>query len=196
MKFIFCTIFTLLTLNASADVVRPLPKGDTLRGAATAIGNQLADGNISTGTTLLWAGQLKTKQIVQTYPEMETLVKLGFADAFRSRVGEDVPANSKLDIKINRFVDGSGKMGTVAAMTEAIMQSNDYNPANRELRKSQARYLWVVLRKLPVNSQTLVGHVTTRLRDDSSGELRVIQYFLLLNQSGKVIQLFTIEGSM
>jgi hypothetical protein len=196
MKLILSALLTVVSMQAFADIVKPLPKGDSLGKVAKAVGTQLGDGNISTGTTQLWAGELKRREWFKGKEEFKAYVKAGFAESFKDDREETLPTDAKIQVTVSQFVDGDGKNGTVHKMAAAIMESNDYNTENRDIWKGSARYVWAVLRKLPVSKQTLVGHAKTRIIDSSSGEERTIQYFLLVNKDRKAVQLFTIEGSM
>ena len=196
MKFILSLAVTLFAFTASADIVKDLPKSDSLAGVANRVGELLRDNNISTGTTLIWAGELKNKRRSLTEDSLEELATEGFAAEFKTQTKENLPTGSKLQVRIGRFVDGDGARGTVHKMTAALMESNDYNTDNKELWDAQARYLWAILRQLPVSEKTWVAHLKTRVMDSSAEELRTVQYFLLLNADGRAVQFFTIQGTM
>lgn len=196
MKLFLSGLLLALSFQAAADITKPLPQSDPLAKVARAVGVQLADGNISTGTTKLWAGQVKSRGNFTKKNDFKTLVEQGFAEAFKDDREEALPDDAKIQVTVGSFVDGDGKNGTVHKMTAALIESNAYNSNSEEVWSSQARFLWAVLRKLPVTQKTLVGHAQTRVEDSSSGEQRTIQYFLLLNPNRKAIQFFTIEGTM
>ncbi len=190
MKLLTGIAVTLLSLNLFADVVESLPKEDNLAKVARAVGTQLRDSNISSGTTSLSAGQVKGSG------NFAALVKKAFAEEFKAQQDVELPSDAKLNVVIGKFVDGDEKNGDVYKMTDALLESNDYNPSNKEIRESSARSLWAVLRKLPVSEKTMIGHVKVRLKDNNSDELRTIQYFLLMNGDEKVVQFYTVEGTM
>jgi hypothetical protein len=190
MKFISALLF-FLSANVFADVVEPLPKNDRLGQVARAVGTQLRDGNISTGTTAYWAGKLKRGGKFADEREFAKFVRGAFAEAFKDDRGEALPDDAKIQVTAGRFSDAKAR-----AMRDAIMASNDYNPDNKEIRDSQERYVWAVLRKLPATEETWYGHARTKLQDSNSRAWRTVDYFLLVNEDRKTVQLFTIEGSM
>lgn len=189
MKSILSLIVLFASFNASASLLTPLNKSDKLAGTTRAIATRLSDNNISTGTTQLSAGYVSNTET------FKAAVVQGFQEAYQANTGEAVPANAKLKVTLGKFVDGDAKNGTVYAMTTGIMESNDYYDS-QENRDPQARNLWVVLRKLPVSSDTVVGQVVTRVKNDSTDEMVTIRYFLVMNPDQKAVQLFTIQGSM
>lgn len=196
MRFVIAILFAAFALQAHADIVKKLPAKDSLRRTAEAIGTTLNDNNIAGGTTRLWAGQLSGKISIAKEDQFKAAVIKGLRDAYKANGSEALAKDAAIEVLASEFVDGDGKRGTVHAMTAALMESNDYETANEELWASQARYLWAVLRKLPVNGRTLVGHATTKITDSDSGDTRSVQYFLLVNQDGRAVQLFTVQGSM
>lgn len=187
MKSFILSAFVQLALVSTAfsqDIARPL-SDKTIESIAT----QLNDNNISTGTTLLWLGQLKPSN---THKNIQTLSKNGMLATFKNKTGVELPQNAKLKILTGTFT-----VAFVNKMVDALLESNDYNTRNNKLRQEQSRYLWAALRKFSVSSSnSQVGHTSTRIKDDGSGELRTIQYFLIKNSDGKVLQFFTIQGSM
>jgi hypothetical protein len=198
MKNFLVLAMAIVSLNVSADIVNPLPSKDPLGRVARAVATQLADSNISSGTTSLWAGTAKLSDWFEDEDDQEfaAYVRKGFLEAFNDDREEKFPKGIELVIEVGNFIDGDGKNGTVRKMVAAIIESNDYNPKNQEIWNTQARPVWAVLRKLPVTNETYVGHVKVRQEDKSSGKMRTIQYFLILNRDKKAVQLFTIEGSM
>jgi hypothetical protein len=194
MKLFISLMLIFASLNVFADIVNKLPASDSLRKTTNAIATQLSDANITSGTTTLWSGKLKAAVNLKNKKALKGLVLEGFKDAFKDDTGDALPNDAKLEVTVGNFVDGEN--GDIAKMTDALMESNDYNTKNRELREGQARYLWVVLRKLPVAKDTVIGHVKTRMVDASSGSERSIQYFVLISAEKKAVQFFTIEGSM
>lgn len=190
MKLLIGLMFALVSASASADIVKALPASDQLGKTAKAIGTQLRDGNISTGTTELWAGKLKESLTSKHFPE---LVRQGFIQAYKTNTGNNWPKNAEIRAPYGKFVDGDE--GDVIKLTDAIMESNDYNTDNGEIWTAQSRYVWVVLRKLPVNENTVLGHVTVKITDEN-GDKRTVRYFLLVGEDNKAVQLFTIQGSM
>ncbi len=189
MKLFIGLVLTVLSLNSFADMVEPLPKEDKLAQVGKAIRTLLRDGNISTGTTELSVGRLKVSG------KFEAIVRAAFAEEFKLQQDVELPSDAKLKVVVGKFVDGEEKDGHVYKMASAIIESNDYSPG-KEVLESQARYVWAVLRKLPISDKTLVGHVKVRLRDNNSQEMRTVQYFLLLNGDKKAVQLYTVEGTM
>lgn len=195
MKILVGALATLVSLSLFAGVIESLPKEDKLAAISKAVGTNLADSNIASGTTALSAGKLSPEAKFSNAKEFTALLKTAFKEEFKYHQDEELPESAKLTVKIGNFVDGDEKNGDVYKMTSALMESNDYSP-NPEIRESSARTLWAVLRKLPVSKKTLVGHIQTKLEDKYSGEVRSIQYFLLMNSDKKAVQFFTIEGSM
>lgn len=194
MKLLLTLFVAALGFNSTADVVSALPAKDRLAQVAKAIGTQLGDGNISTGTTELWAGKMKTMKGLDK-KNAEATVTAAFKEAFQDDRGEKVPADAKLTVSVHSFKEGDAKGSDAYKMAQAIMLSNAYGDAD-EVWQAQLRYVWAVLRAMPVSKETFVGSVKTKLHDDSSDEDRVIEYFILINKDGKAVQLFTIEGTM
>lgn len=196
MKKLILSLFFISISASAADIVNSLPKNNEFGKVARRIGTRLADNNISTGITSLWAGQLKYQGEYDDFEDYNNLVLDGFKKSYKKHIGADAPADTNLKAYSEYFIDGETRSSTAYKMTTAVMESNDFTN-NKENRESQARLLWVVLRKMPVSKTTQVGHVTTTLNDDVTGEKKRVQYFLLLNEKEKtVLQLFTIEGSM
>jgi hypothetical protein len=194
MKTVFTLTIILISVAALADITHPLSAKDPLAQVARAVGTNLRDSNISTGTTELWAGKLLASRAVTRKDDFEELVRFGFSEAFQKRY--DGALRARIQLKVNKFVDGDGRAGDVYEMTSALIESNAYNTQSKKIRESSARALWAVLRKLPVSENTMFGHASSRLKDDSSGEMRTLQYFLLLNPDGRAVQFFTVEGTM
>lgn len=195
MKTILFTAVMMTVAMANAKLIKDLPANDPLAKVGKAIGTTLNDGNISTGTTSLKVGLVKDTEGLDEAATLAKFAEKAFAEKFEDRTGEKLPKTAKLTTKAMNFVDGDGKSGTVYAMTSALMESNAYNDSEK-MREQQAKYLWVVLRKLPVNAATSVAEIKTVLKDESSEENRTIRYFLLVNGDGKVVEFFTIEGTM
>lgn len=197
MKQLSITLMMLFSVAALADIVEPLPKSDSFAKTARAIATQLSDGNISTGETTLWVGELKGSGRFKTKDEFEKLVLQGFKLALKDRQDIDLPESTKLVVSVGKFVDGDEKNGDVHKMTAALIESNAYNTENKEIWNSSARYIWAVLRKFPVSEKTLFGHVKAKVKNTVSGQgTRTVQYFLLVNNDKKAIQFFTAEGDM
>lgn len=196
MKLLISAVLTLVSMQAFADITQPLAQNDSLGRVTKAIASQLTDANISTGVTRLWAGQLTDMQSLTNMTAFEALVAKGFAEAFQYDSDTTLPADAKVSIAVGPFIDSRDTTNTVYAMTAALMESNAYDTSNKSLWNEQSRYLWADLRELPVSTQTLVGHATTRIVDDIAGEERTLQYFLLVNGDGKAVQFYTLEGDM
>lgn len=197
MKIVLVCFLAFASVNTWAgEIFKSLPQGNRLAKVAAAVGTQLNDGNISTGSTKLSASQLSDLKRVANTSAVKILTIDAFAAAHKSDTGEVLPRDIKTQVNVGHFVDGEGPGGTIHNMTAALMRSNDYNTKNKQLWQSQARYLWAVARQLPVNARTWVGSVKTQVMDSSVGELRTIQYFILVNPDGRALQFFTIQGTM
>lgn len=191
MKLILSLSLFLLSLNTFADIAKPLAASDDLAKVAKAVNSKLRDNNISSGgSNEIWAGKLKSTNL-----DMRALTVEGLKQAYKDKNGEALPKNVVIRFKVGQFKDGDGKTDSVAKMVKGLLESNAYNPEDKETVENQARYIFAVLRKLPVNTTTIIGEAETRVLD-SNGEKATVRYFLVIGENSRTVQLLTQQGSM
>ena len=124
--------------------------------------------------------------------ELKSLTFDLFEDRFRHHVGEALPPEARVTRKAGKF-----RSALVGEIGLSLANGNAYDTSNPANLRPLERMLWVVLRKLPVDKNTLASSVRARLRSDRTGDMRTIEYFLLLDRgSRKFVEIFVIVGTM
>jgi hypothetical protein len=187
----FFLLLNLLTNSALAASTEALPANDRLARTVSRIAAQLADGNITSGTTTLQAKRLKDGVEDKNFRALTTTL---FEEAFQAQTGEKLPARARLQVRTEKFSDEQ-----VEELAVALGEGNAYDDSNPENTKGLARQAWVVLRRLPVEEGTKVGIVKTRLRQDASDadSARNVYFFVFYSpEERELVQYFIIEGRM
>ena len=178
---------------ATASLIQDLPKKDHLNKTTARINTLLNDGNITSGTSTVRAQKL-LMPLGRNEDSQRILVRETFDYSYVSNTKEFVPQKAHLNINIMAF---SGTV--VKALAHAIAIGNDSDLDNPENAAEFERKAWVVLRALDIKNpkNIMVGVVNTRLKDDSSGEMREIYYYTFINKkTKKMAEFFVIEGSI
>lgn len=187
MVFILSLLFSVSALANSTSALR---SSDPLARTTARIATQLADGNITTGTTRVHALQLKDGVDADDFKALTAVL---FKEAFELQTDQKLPA-VRLSLTAKNFTDEM-----VSDLAVAMGESNAFDSANPENTKSMQRQAWVVLRRLPVDEDTKVGMVKVRLRQDpqDADSARNVYYFVFFDtDSRKLVQFFLIEGTM
>lgn len=194
MKALLFTALMAIAAVAQAKLIKNLPANDPLARVGKAIGTQLSDGNISTGMSSLRVGVIQNTEGLDEASTLAAFAEKAFTEKIKDRY-DKTAALAPLKVKATNFVDGDGKKGTVYAMTSALIEGNAYNDS-KEQREPLTRYVWAVLRKMPVSASTSVAEINTVVKDEVVEQDLKVRYFLLVNGDGKAVELLTVEGTM
>lgn len=185
MKLLIGLLISILAFSASASIMSPLPSNDLLHKEAEDFNTELNDNLISTGAINVSAGQLESPN-----ESLKALAAKGLAEAYKKNQGKNMP---KVLVKITAGkLDGKFRDKMVAAIMDSNAYSNENSEARESLTKNVKRLFW----RLQTIAETKVAHAQTTVLDDTTGEKVSVQYFILTNIDGKVVALFTVEGTI
>ncbi len=158
---------------------------------AEEIATEWSDGNISTGTSMLTLGKLKSAMPTAT----ANWKKLGenlFSDFVKHLTNEQLPAGTQLLIATNVF-----RPTDVSKTARAVAEGNAFNMDNDGLLSGLRGQTWKLVRSLGSASDIQVFRIKTKLLDDSSQEMRVVRLHGYVNKkSAEAFFVFTVEGTM
>src|SRR3954452_5835257 len=112
MKSFMTFALVIFSVSAHAKILEKLPADDALARVAKAVGTQLADGNISSGTTTLSAGKL----IEIKKADFQSYLEAGFVTAYKKSFDNQTPESARTTIVIGNFIEGD--TGTVDHMVD------------------------------------------------------------------------------
>jgi hypothetical protein len=201
-------LFALISTTAFAATyrLRPLPENDSFRRTVSAIATQVSDGNISTGKSEIYAGEINIVPRAQNKDEWLEMGEELFQESFKDLVGGRTPREPKLKTRVANFSEAELEKAVLA-----IAEANAYDTSNKENFSADRGRLWVLLRKLtdtkkdePIrNVKVLVtgARFPNKFSDDSEDnakkDLRTVQNTVFLNtDTGVALVIFTIEGTM
>lgn len=190
-SFAITCLLMFFSLLAQAALTKALEASDPLAKAAKSVGTSLSDGNISTGTTSLTA-RILTAKAPKTIEQMKELTRDLFKEKYGYHLETNLPDDSRVTVRTFSFKDS-----VVNDVADALAEGNAYSPENKEGLAQLRRQVWAVLRKLPVDDDTKVGTVKTRVKSEVTDGMTSIYYFVFLDSSTrKLVQVFVIEGTM
>lgn len=183
-------LFSLRVFAAESSPVIELSSSDPLKKISEDRGTELADGNISTGTTSLKAFKLKNN-VPRSNDEMKSLVATLFATSYKYYLDEQLPEEAPVKYEAIAYTKS-----LVDRTAFALAVGNAFDTSNgisKELRK----LVLDVLTTLFVNQETKVGTAKVKVMSNTTNALTDVYYFLFLNpKSKKLVTFFIIEGTM
>ncbi len=168
----------------------PLKNEDSLGQVVENIKTLWADGNISTGTTSIYARALKIDP-PQRASEWIKLSQDLFAADFKYFTDDDLP-KVRLNTTAKRFNESD-----VEDLTKAVALGNAYDTSNPENFLEIRKQAWVALRKLEVGKETQTLITKARIHSDATDSMKDVYSFAFINKkTKKAVLVFIIEGTM
>lgn len=189
MKRTFIAFALLFASTALAVSLQPLPATDHVQAVVADIALEWNDGNISSGTSAASAALIAGASPT-TKDGWQTLATELFDAEYEKHTGEKVPADATLLIYSDSLQD---KYIDRAAL--AVAEGNAFdisNPATLEGIEEQTEKMVATLGH---EREIHVLAVKSKILEKSSGEKRIVRIHAFINvKTGKMIQIFTIEG--
>mgnify|MGYP001100216561 CR=1 FL=1 len=204
-----CAAFFDVTASVK---VKALPAKDRLQAAAKELGQSWTDANISTGTTRLYAAQ------VDVNANMKDLAETILRTNFSSHTNESLPSTARIAVDSRKLTSKiSGRTIEKKAALEEVMQSVSDSNAFSQYNKEMEDQLLEVIRILeserynpnrggirrgtppivPVPAVIDFSSAKTSVKSSTTNEKTKVEAYVFRNtETGKVIIVFTIEGTM
>lgn len=185
MKGILVLLFAQCsTMAFAATDIRALSATDPLSKTASAIHTYLSDSNIS-GCGVTRVEALRVAENVKDW-------NVTSRELLQESFGDEYHPLHEPKIKVTKRFSAR----SIKVAVDAIMQSNDYNPKNAEIRQHTTRTVWALLRKLKIQSDSLVVRADVEVKSDC-GDKQKVQSLLFINtETQKAIHIFTEQGFM
>jgi hypothetical protein len=191
MKRTFFALALLFASTALAVSLKNLPATDHVRTVVEDIALEWNDGNISTGTSAASAAII-SGTVPTSKAGWQTLASELFNAEFQKHTGEKLPPYSKLMI----YSDSADEK-YIARAAAAVAEGNAYDTSNPVTMKGIQEQTEEMVETLGHERDIHVLAVKTKVVEKSSGEKRIVRIHAFINvKSGKMVQIFTIEGTM
>ncbi|CAN5530152.1 hypothetical protein BH10BDE1_BH10BDE1_17530 [soil metagenome] len=191
MKRTFIALALLFASTALAVSLQTLPKSDPIQTVVADIALEWSDGNISTGTSAVSAA-LITGAAPATNDGWRALAVELFDAEFQKQTGQKVSATAKMRTSSAAFEDKF-----IERAVSAVAEGNAYNTSNPATMKGITAQTESMISSLGHERDIHFLAVKSYMMDKSSGEKRCVRLHAFINvKTGKMVQIFTIEGTM
>jgi hypothetical protein len=183
MKYIFVSLL-LLSQTVFAANQKALPKNDAVAKIVAAIGTEWRDGNISTGTTEIYA--IKWNSDANQYYEDDT------KELFLDLVDENIQNAriSKTDFEsIDVVSDG------VEKAAKDFMLSNAYSPDQKTFSNTVGK-IYAILKTLSNSDYRNLSTTRYSAVLTNDGEKRQVSMVVFSSSNKKAVVFFFVEGTM
>jgi hypothetical protein len=191
MKRTFIAFALLFASTALAVTLNSLPANDAVQKVVGDIALEWRDGNISTGTSAVSAALLSSPVPTDTKGWTDFTIDL-FTAEYLKQTGEQMPGTAKLRVSSAPFEEKF-----IQRAVEAVAEGNAFSVDNPATMKGIEEQTETMVSSLGHERDIHFVAIKTKILQKSAGETRIVRLHAFINvKSGKMIQIFTIEGTM